>query len=313
MIGGTHHLAMMRPCVSVVDVNWGHQRQELGLVVCRTTEGGHDVMTRALSHLVLLDAVVMRQHLRVSVVQVPDVARLVFSVGRVSPHIGDGLGETLGIDATLREVVDDGIALLLRDADTAHIGPDCVQFRPLVHRLLQDSGDECGRHIRGMTHGHRQVLSERGHTIKADQADSTNADGRFARAIERVASDDTQRNRVTLGGLCGAGIELVLDVRPRTPAGDDGITLARLKAKAVEALLDGVGECGVLDDAVTLRCDTDDDAIVGTLVAPSVSGLAVSRVERDRLDRVFVGVRTRSDLLAVGASDLRLALVLLAD
>ena len=270
-------------------------------------------MTRALSHLVLLDAVVMRQHLRVGIVQVPDVARLVFSVGRVCPHIGDGLGETLGIDATLREVLDDGVALLLRDRDTAHVSPDLVEFRPLIHRLLQDTIDERWRHIGRVTNGHRQVLSERGHAVEADQADSTNADGRFARAIERVASDDTQRNRVTLGGLCGAGIELVLDVRPRTPAGDDGLTLAELQTDITETILDGVGEGGVLDDAITLGSDSDDDAIVRALVAPCVGRFAVRRVERDRLDCVVVGVETRRNLLAVGASDLRLALVLLAD
>ena len=292
---------------------WGHQRQVLVLVDGRTSDGGQDVVSSPLCHLVLADTVVVREHLGVGVVEVPQVASLVLTIGRVSPDIGDALGETLGIDATLREVIDDGVAFLLADAGVGEPVPDTVQLAPLLHSLLQDIRHELRRHIGGVSDRHKQVLLERGHTIGADETHSTDADARLASAIERVTSDDTQGDCVTLGRLCGASAELVLDVRASTPSGHYGLTLGELHTKSLEATFDSLGEVRVLDAAVAVGSDTDDAAVVPTLVAPRIGGLAVRCVERNRLDRVLVGVETRRNLLAVGASDLRLALVLLTD
>jgi len=268
---------------------WGHQRQVLVLVDGRTSDGGQDVVSSPLCHLVLANTVVVREHLGVGIVEVPQVASLVLTIGRVSPDIGDALGETLGIDATLREVIDDGVAFLLADAGVGEPVPDTVQLAPLLHSLLQDIRHELRRHIGGVSDRHRQVLSERGHTVGADETDSTDADARLASAIERVTSDDTQGNRVTLGRLSGASVELVLDMRASTPASHDGLTVGELHTKSLEAAFDSIGEVGILHDAVAVRGDTDDDTSISSLVTPSVCRLAVRCVERDGLDCVCVG------------------------
>jgi len=150
-----------------------------------------------------------------------------------------------------------------------------------------------------------QFLTEGGHSVGAYETYGTYRDRRRCGAIERVVRDEAETDDVALllrRHLERCFTEVIAYVDSGAMLGYDALGNARLEVTLTETAKDDVFEFVVLEDAVTLGRDTNDDVLVLTDVAPSVGGNAVLGEEGHRLHAEAVGVLVTNDFVAVDSA-----------
>ena len=228
---------------------------------------------------------IVREVLGAGVVEVPQVPLGVLLEGRGLPDGVHGFSVAFAHHLAVSEVEQDAGAVLHRHGHLAHPlegGDGVVEgLNGIVQGTTHEVHIERGRVLLGeveRVHGSR-------HTIGADEANHPDLEGRTEGAVKRVLDGQAEGEVLTID--LGSDVrEVVEGTHPRTPVGDDFLTLEDRHTLVLEEGFRGVEQGVVLEDFVAVGHSSEHLARVGAASAEEAGLLPVLREQGDLLDLV---------------------------